>query len=123
MAYNDGLVTLFAFGGIYAAKVFNFSQLEIILFAICLNISAGFGAMIGGYVDDSMGPLKTIKIGLIGLFLCGFVAIITPYKLLFWFVGIGLGLFVGPIQSASRTYISLEASFIYKGGLFGLYMV
>ena len=123
MAYNDGLVTLFAFGGIYAAKVFNFSQLEIILFAICLNISAGFGAMIGGYIDDSIGPLKTIKIGLIGLFLCGLIAIITPYKLLFWFVGIGLGLFVGPIQSASRTYISLEASDIYKGGLFGLYMV
>ena len=123
MAYNDGLVTLFAFGGIYAAKVFDFNQLEIIIFAICLNISAGLGAMIGGYIDDYIGSLRTIKLSLIGLFVCGLMAIITPYKFLFWCVGISLGLFVGPIQSASRTYISLKASDVHKGGLFGLYMV
>ena len=84
MAYNDGLITLFAFGGIYAAKVFSFSQFEIILFAIGLNISAGMGAIIGGFLDDNIGPIKTIKLALIGLFLCGLVAIITPYKMIFW---------------------------------------
>jgi len=123
MAYNDGLITLFAFGGIYAAKVFSFSQFEIILFAIGLNISAGMGAIIGGFLDDNIGPIKTIKLALIGLFLCGLVAIITPYKMIFWIVGVGLGLFVGPVQSASRTYLSLTASDKHKGGLFGLYMV
>ena len=123
MAYNDGLITLFAFGGIYAAKVFSFSQFEIILFAIGLNISAGMGAIIGGFLDDNIGPIKTIKVALIGLFLCGLVAIITPYKIIFWIVGVGLGLFVGPVQSASRTYLSLTASDKHKGGLFGLYMV
>ena len=123
MAYNDGLITLFAFGGIYATKVFSFSQFEIILFAIGLNISAGIGAIIGGFLDDNIGPIKTIKLALIGLFLCGLVAIITPYKMIFWIVGVGLGLFVGPVQSASRTYLSLAASDKHKGGLFGLYMV
>ena len=123
MAYNDGLITLFAFGGIYAAKVFSFSQFEIILFAIGLNISAGMGAIIGGFLDDNIGPIKTIKLALIGLFLFGLVAIITPYKMIFWIVGVGLGLFVGPVQSASRTYLSLAASDKHKGGLFGLYMV
>ena len=123
MAYNDGLITLFAFGGIYATKVFSFSQFEIILFAIGLNISAGIGAIIGGFLDDNTGPIKTIKVALIGLFLCGLVAIITPYKIIFWIVGVGLGLFVGPVQSASRTYLSLAASDKHKGGLFGLYMV
>ena len=123
MAYNDGLITLFAFGGIYATKVFSFSQFEIILFAIGLNISAGMGAIIGGFLDDNIGPIKTIKLALIGLFLCGLVAIITPYKMIFWLVGVGLGLFVGPVQSASRTYLSLTVSDKHKGGLFGLYMV
>ena len=123
MAYNDGLITLFAFGGIYAAKVFRFSQLEIILFAIGLNISAGLGAIIGGFLDDNIGPIKTIKLALIGLFLCGLIVIVSPYKMIFWIVGVSLGLFVGPIQSASRTYLSLTASDKHKGGLFGLYMV
>ena len=123
MAYNDGLITLFAFGGIYAAKVFSFNQLEIIIFAVGLNISAGIGAVIGGFLDDSIGPIKTIRLALIGLFLLGLIAIITPYKIIFWIVGISLGLFVGPVQSASRTYLSLQASDNYRGGLFGLYMV
>ena len=123
MAYNDGLITLFAFGGIYAAKVFGFSQLEIILFAIGLNISAGLGAIIGGFLDDNIGPIKTIKLALIGLFLCGLIVIVSPYKMIFWIVGVSLGLFVGPIQSASRTYLSLTASDKHKGGLFGLYTV
>ena len=81
------------------------------------------GAIIGGFLDDNIGPIKTIKLALIGLFLCGLVAIITPYKMIFWIVGVGLGLFVGPVQSASRTYLSLTASDKRKGGLFGLYMV
>ncbi|MDC3311632.1 MFS transporter [Alphaproteobacteria bacterium] len=123
MAYNDGLITLFAFGGIYAAKVFHFSQLEIMFFAIALNLTAGLGAIMGGYIDDKIGPLKTIKIGLIGLFICGFIALLTPHKVIFWSVGIGLGLFVGPIQSASRTYLSRNVPISNSGGIFGLYMV
>ena len=56
MAYNDGLVTLFAFGGIYAAKVFGFTQQDILIFAIALNITAGIGAIIGGPLTDRWGP-------------------------------------------------------------------
>ena len=97
--------------------------MEIILFAIGLNISAGIGAVIGGFLDDSIGPIKTIRLALIGLFLLGLIAIITPYKIIFWIVGIILGLFVGPVQSASRTYLSLQVSDNHRGGLFGLYMV
>ena len=65
MAFNDGLVTLFALGGIYAAKVFQFQQSEILLFAIALNISAGFGAIIGGWADDKLGSLRTMRVSLI----------------------------------------------------------
>jgi UMF1 family MFS transporter len=42
MAYNDGLITLFAFGGIYAAKVFGFTQQDILIFAIGLNITGWY---------------------------------------------------------------------------------
>ena len=55
MLYTDGLNTLFVFGGIYAATLFNMSFSEIILFGITLNISAGIGSVIFALFDDKYG--------------------------------------------------------------------
>ena len=45
MIYIDGLNTLFAFGGIYAAGTFGMELAEVIYFGILLNITAGLGAL------------------------------------------------------------------------------
>ena len=45
MIYTDGLNTLFAFGGIYAAGTFGMSMAEVIQFGILLNVTAGAGAL------------------------------------------------------------------------------
>lgn len=123
MAFNDGLVTLFALGGIFAAKVFGFTQTEILIFAIALNISAGLGAIGGGWADDRLGALPTIRYALIGLMICGTIAICAPSKEVFWAATVILGLFVGPCQSASRSYVARRAPEDSKASLFGLYML
>ena len=123
MAYNDGLVTLFALGGIFAAKVFGFTQTEILIFAISLNISAGIGAIFGGWADDRLGSLTTIRYALIGLIIFGIIAVCAPTKEVFWGATILLGVFVGPSQSASRSYVARQAPDDSKASLFGLYMV
>ena len=123
MLFNDGLVTLFALGGIFAAKVFGFTQTEILLFAISLNISAGLGAIFGGWADDRLGSLRTIRLSLYGLILFGGMAILAPTKELFWVATLCLGIFVGPSQSASRSYVARRAPDENKASLFGLYMV
>lgn len=56
MLYTDGLTTLFAFGGIYAAGTFGFSFAEVIQFGIALNVTAALGAVGFGWVDDRPGP-------------------------------------------------------------------
>ena len=123
MAFNDGLVTLFAFGGIYAAKVFDFTQQEILLFAIALNVSAGIGAILGGFADDRLGSVRTMRLSLYGLLIFGSLAILAPSKMLFWIAGIALGLFVGPSQAAARTYVARRSPEHSKASIFGLYMV
>ena len=123
MAFNDGLVTLFALGGIFAAKVFGFTQTEILIFAISLNVSAGIGAIGGGWADDKLGSLRTIRLSLLGLMVFGTIAITAPSKEIFWIATILLGLFVGPSQSASRSYVARRAPQDSKASLFGLYMV
>ncbi len=62
MIYNDGLVTIFAFGGIYAAGTFGFTVKEIMIFGIVLNVAVGTGALIMGIFDDKLGGKTTIQI-------------------------------------------------------------
>jgi len=103
MIYNDGLVTIFAFGGIYAAGTFGFSFEEIMIFGIVLNVTAGIGAFIFGFMDDKLGGKITIQITLIALIFAGLLAIFAQSKLYFWIAGILVGIFSGPNQAASRS--------------------
>jgi UMF1 family MFS transporter len=106
MIYNDGLVTIFAFGGIYAAGTFDFTFQEIMIFGIALNVAAGAGAFILGLFDDRLGGRTTILISLIGLLAATILAATTNDRTMFWIAGIGIGLLVGPNQSASRALMA-----------------
>jgi UMF1 family MFS transporter len=103
--YNDGLITVFAFGGIYAAGTFGFTFEEILVFGIVLNVAAGIGAFALGWVDDRLGGKRTIAISLWGLMASALLAVLAPTKALFWVAGIGVGIFAGPNQSASRSLL------------------
>jgi UMF1 family MFS transporter len=103
LVYNDGLITIFAFGGIYAAGTFNFSFQEIMIFGIVLNITAGIGAFIFGFFDDKWGGKKTVQVSNICLAIAVIVAVFAPDKLWLWIAGIVVGIFSGPNQAASRS--------------------
>src|SRR4030081_130669 len=60
MIYTDGLVSLFAFGGIYAAGTFGWHTIQIGTFGIILAVAGTFGACIGGQLDDRLGPKRVI---------------------------------------------------------------
>lgn len=105
MIYNDGLVTIFAFGGIYAAGTFGFTFQEIMIFGIVLNVAAGTGALIMGIFDDRLGGKTTIQISNGVLAFASILAVIAPDKTLFWVAGVLVGFFAGPNQSASRSLL------------------
>src|SRR5215813_7230093 len=60
MIYTDGLVSLFAFGGIYAAGTFGWNTIQIGTFGIILAIAGTFGGFIGGKLDDALGSKRVI---------------------------------------------------------------
>jgi len=109
MVYNDGLITVFYFSGIYAQGTFGFTNEELIKLGIGLNIAAGAGAFLMGYLDDYLGGRKTIAISLIGLSLATLTAALASGKAWIWMAGILAGIFSGPNQSATR---SLMARFV-----------
>ena len=111
LVYNDGLITVFAFGGIYAAGTFGFTFEEVLFFGIIVNIAAGIGAWCFGYLDDRLGGKLTIQITLVGFVIAAIVAVVPQEKIWFWIAGLLVGLFAGPNQSASR---SLMGRFVPK---------
>ncbi len=121
LVYNDGLVTIFTFGGIYAAGTFGMDFGEIIIFGIVLNLTAGLGAWGFGFVDDRLGGKVTILITLVALALAATLGVLAPDKTWFWVAGILIGIFAGPNQSASR---SLMARFVpekHQSEFFGFF--
>lgn len=109
LVYNDGLVTVFSFGGIYAAGTFGLSLPEVIAFGIAINVAAGLGAALFGFVDDRIGARATILVTLVALTAATLLAAFAPNVVWLWVAAIGIGIFVGPNQSASR---SLMARFV-----------
>lgn len=144
MVYQDALVALFAFGGIYAAGVFGWQTIEIGVFGILLTVTGTFGAWIGGRVDDAIGG-KTVGLGSIACLLLACVGILSlaPDRILFVieaapatsgdglfgslpekvYLGLGLliGLVAGPLQASSRSLMARLAPPERVGEFFGLF--
>jgi UMF1 family MFS transporter len=106
MLYNDGIVTVFAFGSIYAIGTFEFTLTEMVLWGLALNVSAGIGAFAMGYLDDRIGGKRTILLSIVGLCLGATGSVLTSSKAGLWVAAIFLGIFVGPNQSASRSLLA-----------------
>ncbi len=121
LIYNDGLITVFAFGGVYAAGTFGMDTAEVIVFGIALNVAAGLGAFLFGLVDDRLGGRTTVLWSLVGLFVCSLVAVAAPNKAWFWGAALVLGLFMGPNQSASRSLMGRFAPKRYESEFFGFF--
>ena len=119
--FNNGLVTIFLFGGIYAAESFGFTLQEVLIFGIALNVAAGFGAFLMGYLDDLFGGKKTIIISLVGLVLAVALAVLTSSKLMLWVSGMVIGVFSGPNQSASRSLMARLVPSDSQAQFFGFY--
>jgi UMF1 family MFS transporter len=103
MLYIDGLNTLFAFGGIYAAGTFAMSVEQVLVFGIAMNVTAGCGAALFGLIEDRISAHKTIVLSLVALIALGAIILLARSAALFWAAALALGLFVGPVQSASRS--------------------
>ena len=119
--FRDGLNGIFTFGGLLAAGSFGFSTNQVIIFAIFGNIVAGAGAMLGGFFDDRFGPKRVIIFSLVALIAAAVPLLIWPSTTMFWVCGLTLCAFVGPAQSAARSYLGRLVEEGQEGEIYGLY--
>src|SRR6056297_244813 len=121
LVYTDGTGTLFAFGGVYAAGTFDLEVREVLLFGVALNVAGGIGALIGGWIDDRVGPKRTILAALCGVIAAGTPLLFVEGEALLWAFGIPLGFCLGPIQPASRSLLARLAPEDREAQMFGFF--
>ncbi|MEM6712857.1 MAG: MFS transporter [Pseudomonadota bacterium] len=111
MIYADGLVALFAFGGIYGTGVFGWSIIEVGLFGILLTITGFAGALIGGPLEDKIGAKPVILTSLTVLTLASLSVVSLSETRIF---------FIIPVEPAEGLYATLpEKIYLVLGGLMG----
>ncbi|OKO84809.1 MFS transporter [Bradyrhizobium sp. AS23.2] len=117
MIYTDGLVSLFAFGGIYAAGTFGWHTIQIGMFGIILAIAGTFGAWLGGKLDDLLGPKRVIA-GSMLILLLALAAILLVDKDSIFLIKVAPPEPGGPLfgAAAERAYLVLGCLIGAAGG-------
>jgi UMF1 family MFS transporter len=117
MIYTDGLVSLFAFGGIYAAGTFGWNTIQIGSFGIILAIAGTLGAWLGGKLDDRLGP-KAVIAGSMSLLLLAIIVILSVDRDRILFVAVAPPSPGGPLfaSAAERAYLVLGCLIGAAGG-------
>ncbi len=144
MLVGDGVTAIVTFGGVLAAGMFHWTTIQLGIYGILMAGCAGVGAAVGGFLDDALGPRRTVLIS-VAVLLVGAVGLasVGPDRLLFLIPVVpppegaglfggagertflafstGIGLAYGPVQAAMRSWMARLAPPEETGRWFGLY--
>ena len=119
--FRDGLAGVFAFGAVLGVSVYGLSPGSVLIFGVVASTVAALGAVIGGRLDDRIGPKPVIVGSLAAMIAAGMTLLALSGAVAFWICGLLLCLFVGPTQSAARTLLLRMTGEGKEGVAFGLY--
>lgn len=121
--FRDGLNGVFQFGGPIAKQTFGFTSAQVLIFGIAANLVAGVSTIAFSLLDDRIGPRRVI-IGSLIILIAIALAVFWLHDggaKVFWVLGMAMCAFVGPAQSASRSYLARVCPQGMQGEVFGLY--
>ena len=121
MLYADGLNAIIIMGGIFAVGVFNLEIKDLLVLSVLMNITAFIGAIIGGYANDKFSSKSVIIFSLVGLIFSSAIILFIKTKIFFLIFASINGFFIGPIQSASRVFITKSIDKNNQASGFGLF--
>ena len=149
MFYQDALNALFVVGGVYASLVVGMSLTQVLILGIILNVLSGPSSIYGGYLNDMIGSKNVINLSLWGLLISGVLGLSIDKDTIFYFftvneysasveeltfgifnsisqityifVVIGISIFYGPAQTASRALMVKLSPQEKMTEFFGLY--
>jgi UMF1 family MFS transporter len=119
--YNDAILTVIGFAGIYAKDSLHFTMQNLIILYALVQTVAIVGSLAFGIVTDKLGPKTTIIITLciwLGVVVGAYFSTdVTSFYVVAVFAGISLG----SSQSASRSMMALLTPKERSAEFFGFY--
>ncbi len=117
LIFSSGLAVIISFSAGYAVKEVGFTNDDLTLLFIALQVTSAAGAVIFGFVQDRLGARHTIQISLllwIGVCVASYLAETRGF---FFGVAMVAGLGIGSLQAASRGLVGLFSP-VEKAGEF-----
>jgi UMF1 family MFS transporter len=134
--YRDALTALYAYGGIYARQVLDWTTIQIGVFGIIAAVAAALLSWVGGIADQRLGPKPVIAfciwmmIGvgavIVGMSRSQIFGLPLPAgsalpDVLFYLCGAAIGGAGGALYSASRSMMVRHTDPANPGEAFGLF--
>ncbi len=119
--YNDGILTVIVFAGIFAETILKMGDRDIIIFFATVQTSAILGSVLFGIVTDKIGPKRTITITLVLWILVCIAAFFIQSVAAFYLVAFAAGIAMAASQSASRSLMALLTPREREAEFFGFY--
>jgi UMF1 family MFS transporter len=119
--YIDGVLTIIVSAGNVATETFGFSFSDTIVLFLVVQIFALVGAFALAKPTDRYGPKKILNGVLVVWITASLSAFFIQSPALFWAVAVVVGLGLGAVQSASRTFMSSLIPDGKEAEMFGFY--
>ena len=119
--YEDGVNTVVAFSGIFAAQTLGFPMDRLILLYIVVQCSALVGALAWARPTDRLGPRRVVMATLGQWTAVVVAASFVETQSQFWALAVVAGTGLGAVQAASRAFLAALIPRGQEAELFGFY--
>ncbi len=75
LLFTDGLTGILVFTGVYAAGAMGWGTLELLAYGMILSCFSVVGGILGGWLDQRIGPKAALKIELVGVIVSQIVSL------------------------------------------------
>jgi UMF1 family MFS transporter len=123
LLFTDGITTVVSFAGIYATTTIGFSNQELVLLFLVLNIIALPGSLAAGYAADWIGAKRTIIATLVlwmGVVAIGYLA---TGRAAFWTMAAFAAFGMGSTQAVGRSFMAQISPPERQSEFFGFYVL
>jgi UMF1 family MFS transporter len=121
LVYEDGVNTVVAFAGVFAAKTLGFSFEQIIGLFMLVQVTALIGSTAWARATDRLGPRLVVRVTLLQWALVTVLAYFVQTQWHFWVVAVLAGTGLGAVQAASRTFMATLIPRGREAEFFGFY--
>ena len=119
--YQAGVQAVIALAAIYAQQAMRFDTRQTIELIMVVNLTAAFGALVFGHVQDRIGHRRAVAVTLAGWLVTVLLAWQATDAARFWLAANAAGLCLGASQSAGRALVGYLSPSARRAEFFGLW--